>query len=255
MPGEARLSVRARVAGEIPDRPRLDVDLTFGSGIAAVMGPSGAGKTTLLTAIAGLVRPDAGRIALGDTVLFDRDARTFVPPHERRIALVFQSLALFPHLSARENVAYGLRAKTRAERRDQAMLWLTRCRVEHLADRVPASLSGGEAQRVALARALASAPRVLLLDEPFSALDRVLRSELSADLGALVSELGIIAVLVTHHEEDAQTLGSRRVTLSDGRVEGTSNAGAPELTRTGPAGAPRTLPRPRDARHRGRRSS
>jgi molybdate transport system ATP-binding protein len=220
MPGETRLQVRARIVGEHEDRPRLDVDLDLGDGITAVMGPSGAGKTTLLGAIAGLVRPDAGRIVLGDDVLFDAEARMFVPPHRRRIALVFQSLALFPHLSARDNVAYGLRVKERAGRREQAEAWLARTRVGHLADRMPASLSGGEAQRVAVARALASEPRALLLDEPFSALDKPLRSELSADLGTLVSELGIVAILVTHHDEDARSLGSRIVTLSKGRVAG-----------------------------------
>jgi ABC-type sulfate/molybdate transport systems ATPase subunit len=220
MPGEARLHVCARVESAIAGRPRLDVDLELGSGITAVMGPSGAGKTTLLTAVAGPVRPDAGRITLGNVVFFDSAQRTFVPAHERRIALVFQSLALFPHLSARENVAYGLPVKARAERRERALVWLARTRVGHLADRMPSSLSGGEAQRVALARALASEPRVLLLDEPFSALDRTLREELSSELSALVSELGIIAILVTHHDEDARSLGSRIVTLSNGRVAG-----------------------------------
>lgn len=218
MPGEAQLLVRVHVDGEQVDRPRLDVDLELGGGITAVMGPSGAGKTTLLTAIAGLVRPEAGRIVLDDTVLFDSKERTFTPSHERRVALVFQSLALFPHLTAWENVAYGIRAKTRTERRKQAFAWLFRTRVGHLADRMPLSLSGGEAQRVAIARALASEPRALLLDEPFSALDRTLRAELSEDLGLLVAELGIPAILVTHHEEDAKTLGSRIVLLSNGRV-------------------------------------
>lgn len=220
MPGEARLLVRTHVVGEHVDRPRLDVDLDLGSGITAVMGPSGAGKTTLLTAIAGLVRPETGRIVLDDRVLFDSTERTFAPPHQRRIALVFQSLALFPHLSAWENVAYGIRARARTDRRDQAFAWLARTRVGHLADRMPPSLSGGEAQRVAIARALASEPRALLLDEPFSALDRTLRAELSAELRALVAELGIAAILVTHHEEDAKSLGSRIVLLSNGRVAG-----------------------------------
>jgi molybdate transport system ATP-binding protein len=220
MPGEARLLVRARVPGATAERPRLDVDLELGRGITSVMGPSGAGKTTLLTTIAGLVRPEAGRIALGDRVLFDSSERAFVPPHERRVALVFQSLALFPHLSAWENVAYGLRTKARSERREQALAWLTRARVGHLAGRMPSSLSGGEAQRVALARALASQPQVLLLDEPFSALDKALRQELVVELGDLISELGVVAILVTHHEGDARTLGARIVTLVHGRVVG-----------------------------------
>lgn len=220
MHGEAHLRVRARVAGDDADRPRLDVDLAFARGITAVMGPSGAGKTTLLTAIAGLVTPESGRIVLGDTVLFDDEARVRVPPHARRTALVFQSLALFPHLLVWENVAFGFRGEARAGRRDRAMAWLARTRVEHLADRMPSSLSGGEAQRVAIARALGSGPQVLLLDEPFSALDQGLRDALSRDLGGLVLELGIVGILVTHHGDDARLLGSRIVCLSGGRVVG-----------------------------------
>ncbi len=218
MPGDPRLLVRARVAGDSPGRPRLDVNLELAAGITAVVGPSGAGKTTLLTTIAGLVRPEVGRIKLGGTEFFNSDTGIFVPAHKRKITLVFQSLALFPHLSAWRNVAYGLPVKTKAERRAGALGWLARARVEHLADRMPASLSGGEAQRVAIARALASEPRALLLDEPFSALDRELRAELSAEVRALVSELAIVALLVTHHEEDAMTLGSRLVSLAEGRV-------------------------------------
>lgn len=219
-----------RVAGEPGGRARLDVDLELAAGITAVVGPSGAGKTTLLTAIAGLLRPDAGRIELGDAVLFDGDTGAFVPAHERRIALVFQSLALFPHLSAWENVAYGLPVRTKAKRREGALGWLARARVEHLADRAPSSLSGGEAQRVAIARALASEPRALLLDEPFSALDSTLRQELGAEVRTLVSELGIPALLVTHHRADARSLGTRLVSLAEGRVvdrEGPSTAGGP----------------------------
>jgi molybdate transport system ATP-binding protein len=230
MPGDARLLVRVRVAGEPGARTRLDADLELAAGITAVVGPSGAGKTTLLTAIAGLLRPDAGRIELGGAVLFDSETGAFVPAHERRIALVFQSLALFPHLSAWENVAYGLRARGRARRRAGALGWLARARVEHLADRAPSSLSGGEAQRVAIARALASEPRALLLDEPFSALDGTLRRELGAEVRTLVAELGIPALLVTHHRADARSLGTRLVSLAEGRVvdsEGPSTAGAP----------------------------
>jgi molybdate transport system ATP-binding protein len=225
MPGDAALHVEARLAGELVERPRLDVNLAFGRGITAVMGPSGAGKTTLLTVIAGLTKPDAGKIALGDDVLFDAEKRVCVPPQGRGIALVFQSLALFPHLSAVENVAYGVRGRGRAVRREHALQWLTRTRVEHLAERSPTSLSGGEAQRVAIARALASEPRVLLLDEPFSALDAPLRTELSRDLSAIVASLGIIAVLVTHHEEDARSLGSSVVTITEGRVVSSTRRG------------------------------
>jgi molybdate transport system ATP-binding protein len=218
MPGNRRLLARVRVEGESTERPRLDVDLAFGAGITAVMGASGAGKTTLLTSIAGLVAPTVGRIMLDDIELFDGDRRTSMPPHRRRTALVFQSLALFPHYSAWENVAYGLPAMPRAARRERALAWLARARVGHLADRSPTSLSGGEAQRVALARALASEPRALLLDEPFSALDRKLRQELGTELSRLVEELDIPALLVTHHNRDAAELGSRVLVLERGRL-------------------------------------
>jgi molybdate transport system ATP-binding protein len=218
MPGEPRLLVRTRVAGTAAGPPRLDVDLELAAGITAVSGPSGAGKTTLLLAVAGLLTPDAGRIVLDGVELFASDRRTSVPAHRRRVALVFQSLALFPHLSAVENAAYGVPEHGRAARRETALRWLERARVAHLADRLPSSLSGGEAQRVALARALASEPRALLLDEPFSALDGELRQELGADLRALVEQLGIPAVLVTHHREDAAALASRVLTLGQGRL-------------------------------------
>lgn len=217
MAGESRLLVRAHVAAESAGRPRLDVDLDFSAGITAVMGPSGAGKSTLLTTIAGLAKPDSGRIELCGTVLFDSNRRTFVPAHKRRVALVFQTLALFPHLLVWQNVAYGLPANRKGHRRDRALIWLDRARVSHLVDRAPSSLSGGEAQRVAIARALASEPRALLLDEPFSAVDSGLRRDLGTDLRTLVEETGIVAILVTHHSEDATSLSSRLIVLDEGR--------------------------------------
>jgi ABC-type sulfate/molybdate transport systems ATPase subunit len=218
MAGDEILSVLLRVPHDVLPRPRLDVECGFSSGITAIQGPSGAGKTTLLLAIAGLLGPETGRIELAGRVLFDGERGTEVPAHSRRVALVFQSLALFPHLTALENVAYGVPQASRAERRRRALEWLGRTRVAHLAERLPASLSGGEAQRVAIARALASEPKALLLDEPFSALDDELRQELGTELRSLVEELGLVTLLVTHHREDAQRLGVRRITLREGRL-------------------------------------
>lgn len=220
MPGETRMLVRAHVAGEAAERPRLDVDLALGDGITVVMGHSGAGKTTLLATIAGLATTAVGRIVLDGVVLLDSENRKLVPPHERRVALVFQSLALFPHLRAWENVAYGLPPMKREARRERALGWLARARVGDLADRQPSTLSGGEAQRVALARALASEPRALLLDEPFSALDLPLRRQLGTELRALVGEIGVPTLLVTHDREDAASLGSRLLVLEAGRLHG-----------------------------------
>lgn len=219
MPGEVpRLSVRVRVEGEGDRDPRLDVTFESGASVTAIMGPSGAGKTTLLHCVAGLVRPSTGRILIDDEPVFDGEARVFIPPHRRRVALVFQSLALFPHLSVSENVAYGLRGGTRRSRRDRAMAWLERARAGALAGRMPSTLSGGEAQRVALARALASEPRLLLLDEPFSALNQELRDELTQVLRELVAATCVPVLLVTHHLSDAKRMASRILLLEAGRV-------------------------------------
>jgi molybdate transport system ATP-binding protein len=188
--------------------------------LSVLFGPSGSGKTTILSAIAGLLRPEAGRVALAGETLFDSRAGVDLAPNQRRVALVFQSLALFPHLDALANVAYGLPGKgSRAERSERANAWLTRMRVPHLARRYPNSFSGGEAQRVALARALASAPRALLLDEPFSALDQALVNELCAELALHIDSLSLPAVLVTHDRRLARELGGQLTLLRAGRVE------------------------------------
>jgi molybdate transport system ATP-binding protein len=194
---------------------RLALSVSMGPGLLVVMGPSGAGKSTLLSTLSGLVAPRRGRIVLDGRVLVDVDAGIWVPPHRRRVGLVFQSLALFPHLCVWKNVAFGVPADA-VDRRMEALAMLRRLGVDGLAERAPSTLSGGEAQRVALARALASRPRLLLLDEPFSALDPPLRRALGAELRALVHDAKIPAILVTHDADDA-TLGDQRVHLRDGR--------------------------------------
>ncbi|MFH0902057.1 MAG: ATP-binding cassette domain-containing protein, partial [Pseudomonadota bacterium] len=158
MPLDGVLGVDVLVSGLATGRPpRLEARLEVGPGITVLFGPSGAGKSTCLLAVAGLLRPSRGRVVLGRTALFDAEKGIDMPPHRRRVALVFQSLALFPHMTAVENVAFGLPDRTaRGERRRLAAVWLERMRVGHLANRRPATFSGGEAQRVALARALAS---------------------------------------------------------------------------------------------------
>lgn len=221
MLGDAtRLSVSLRINGPSPDQPRLDVAFETDASVTAIMGQSGAGKSTLLSSLAGLIRPDAGRTAIGEQVVFDADAGTFVPPHRRRVSLVFQSLALFPHLCVWQNVAYGIRAASRAERRRLALGWLERARVGALADRIPSTLSGGEAQRVALARALAAEPRLLLLDEPFSALNHDLRVELAEVLRELLKARCVPVLLVTHDRGDAQRMATRVISLRSGLIEG-----------------------------------
>lgn len=215
MASDARLVFEALVPAEHGNTPRLDARFEAGAGITVLFGPSGAGKSTCLYAIAGLLKPRRGRIALGETVLTDTERGVFVAPHRRRIALVFQSLALFPHLTAEENVAYGMPG---AKERPAAREWLERMKVPHLAKRKPATFSGGEAQRVALARALASFPQLLLLDEPFSALDVPLRRELGQELKRWAHELSVPTLLVTHDREDAQALGSAVIPIEAGRI-------------------------------------
>jgi ABC-type sulfate/molybdate transport systems ATPase subunit len=183
----------------------LEVDRTV-----ALVGPSGAGKTSVLRAVAGLVRPPRGRIALGDDVWFDAERRLYRKPDERRVGLVFQEYALFPHLSVRQNVAYA-----GAERADE---YLERFRISHLAEAFPTALSGGERQRVALARALARRPGVILLDEPLSALDAHTKGTVRAELQELLRELALPTVLVTHDFEDAAALAEHVGVLVDGTL-------------------------------------
>jgi ABC-type sulfate/molybdate transport systems ATPase subunit len=171
----------------------------------ALVGPSGAGKTTILRAIAGLARPTAGWIECGGTWF---DARTHVPPEQRSVGLVFQEYALFPHLTVERNVAFGGRVDGLLER----------LHIDHLADARPGELSGGERQRVALARALARRPSVLLLDEPMSALDPHTRADVRAELHAILGDLALPTLLVTHDFEDAATLADRVGVLIEGRL-------------------------------------
>jgi len=217
----ADLSVTAKVRREHADAEafELDVALEVPPGITCVVGPSGAGKSTILAAIAGLTRPSAGRITLGDSVWFDASRGIDVPVNHRGVAYVFQSLALFPHLDAIHNVAYGMdRKKPRDERREAARALLARLGVDHLATRRPRTFSGGEAQRVALARALAIQPRVMLLDEPFSALDPALRGQLGRVVRDLVDELGLPTLHVTHAHAEARELADRAIRVERGRV-------------------------------------
>lgn len=197
----------------------LDVAFDVSPGVTVLFGPSGSGKSRTLGCIAGLVRPDRGRIALGGDVWFDDANERELPIHERRVAYVFQSLALFPHMTAEDNVSYGIgRDVPKAERLARAHEMLAKMRVGHLADRRPHTFSGGEAQRVALARAFAMKPRALLLDEPFSALDAGVKLELLAEVGEWLAREKLPAILVTHHAEEASALGDQVVMLEKGRV-------------------------------------
>ena len=211
---DATLGVEVRVQPGGPRGPRIDVRFQVRAGITALLGASGIGKTSAMLAIAGLLRPLSGTIALGGVALFDAAQGIDIRPEARNISLVFQSLALFPHMSVRDNVAYALPRRLRGAERDaRARAWLERMHVGHAADREPRTLSGGEAQRVALARALAREPQALLLDEPFSALDSTLRFELGRELSAILIERPIPTILVTHDERDAERLAERSISL------------------------------------------
>jgi molybdate transport system ATP-binding protein len=214
----------ARVRYQRPGGFALDVSLRAPSGITVLWGPSGSGKSTMLAAMAGLLRPDEGHVRVGKDTWFDSTSAADVPVHLRRVAFVFQGLALFPHMTVQANVEYGVgREWPAAARRDRARDGLARFRCEHLADRRPATLSGGEGQRVALARAFAMSPRLVLLDEPFSAMDRTLRGELGAHVRTLADDLAVPVIHVTHRRGEALAFADRVVMLRDGKVEGTGD--------------------------------
>ncbi len=202
----------------------VDVELACPPGITCVMGPSGSGKSTILGVLAGLVEPTRGRVAMGDEVWLDRARGIAVPVHARRLAYVFQGLALFPHMSALHNVTYAMHDLPRGDRAERARALLAKVGVAHLAARKPRTLSGGEAQRVALARALARQPRLLLFDEPFSALDRALREQLVELVKGLVAELAVPMVHVTHSAGEARALADRVVRVERGKIVATGSA-------------------------------
>ena len=196
----------------------LDVRWTAGDGVAVLFGPSGAGKSLTLACLAGLARPDAGRIIVDGRVLFDASTAVDLPPQRRRVGYVFQSLALFPHLSVADNVGFGLRDRPRQERATKVAEVIERLGLGGLEGRRPAQISGGQRQRVALGRALAIDPLLLLLDEPLSALDLPLRRALRDELRETLRTLRTAAVVVTHDFTEAYRLGDRIVVYENGRV-------------------------------------
>ena len=197
------------------------VDLTINDGeFVALLGPSGCGKTTTLRMIAGLEAPTQGRISIGDEVVSDPAAGLFVPPEARRLGMVFQSYAVWPHMSVNQNVAYPLKlaGKAAAEREVEVQRALSMVQLDGLAGRMPSQLSGGQQQRVALARALVMRPRVLLLDEPLSNLDAHLRVELRQEIDRIRKEIGVTVVYVTHDQEEALALSDRIVVMKAGLI-------------------------------------
>ena len=196
----------------------LDVEFASDAGAIALFGPSGAGKSTVLGAVAGLLRPDAGRIEVDKQLLFDSDTGVNLPAHRRRVGVVFQDSLLFPHLSVRQNLVYGVRAGAAALPGVSLDRVVGLLGIGHLLQRRPASLSGGERQRVAIGRALLAAPRLLLLDEPLASLDQQRRQEILPYVSALHRELGVPFLYVSHAVEEVARLAGHVVMLRAGRV-------------------------------------
>jgi molybdate transport system ATP-binding protein len=196
----------------------LDVSFEASPGITILFGPSGAGKSTLLDCTAGMVRPSAGKIAIGENVLFDSAAAIDVPPQRRRIAYVFQSLALFPHLTVEQNIAYGLIDTPEQDRHARVKEILQAFRIANLRSQKPSQISGGEKQRTALARSLVTQPQLLLLDEPLTGLDAELKAAIVEDLRTWNAAKRIPILYVTHSREEVDALGERVIAIDNGRV-------------------------------------
>ncbi len=211
-------AVSIRVQKKMSAAFRLDVAFAAMPGITILFGSSGAGKTTLLNCIAGLATPDQGAIALGRRVFFDAAARVDLPIFKRQVGYVFQTLALFPHLTVEQNVQYGIAFRPARERRQHSRAILESFHIAHLAQRKPNEISGGERQRVALARSLVTNPCVLLLDEPLAALDAATKAKIVEDLRAWNAQHGIPILYVTHNREEVFALGERVMVLDQGRI-------------------------------------
>ena len=209
------------------EKPSFSMHCSFDadSEFAVLFGCSGSGKTTALRCIAGLENPDAGTIRINDTLYFDSKKKINLPPQKRKIGYMFQENALFPHMNVRQNIEFGLKGLSSKEKNDQVNEMLGLVGIEELEFAYPDELSGGQKQKVALARALAPNPEVLLLDEPFSALDTVVRLKLRKELRTIQKKLGIPVIFITHDPVEAFTMADRMAVFDNGRVQ---QLGSPE---------------------------
>jgi molybdate transport system ATP-binding protein len=215
------VAIRKRLNSDKSGSFTLDVGFDAVEGITILFGPSGSGKTTTLRTIAGIVTPDAGRIDVGEVIYFDSETGANLSIQKRRVGYVFQDYALFPHMTAEQNVAYGIKddgapGTSRLERAREMMSLL---KIEHVSQRYPQNMSGGEQQRAALARALASDPAVVLLDEPLSAVDTETRTRLLNEVVMAQERVKIPFIYVTHNTAEAIRLGTQVVVLHEGRVK------------------------------------
>lgn len=199
----------------------MDFNLSLNNQILVLWGASGAGKTTILHCLAGLINPSAGLIKLDDHILYSSEHNISVAARDRNIAYLFQNYALFPHMTVKQNVHYGLKSKKMNTQQNQLepVKLLESFGINHLQNRYPRQLSGGERQRVALARALVLQPKLLLLDEPFSALDKVNKQSLRSEIKRLHKEWQIPFIIVTHDGEDAEYLGDSVIEINQGRMQ------------------------------------
>ncbi|MDK2892656.1 ABC transporter ATP-binding protein [Methanohalophilus sp.] len=204
--------------GKDQDRFLLDINFEVGDEMVVLFGRSGSGKTTTLRCIAGLETPDSGHINVNGQIYYDSKSGTNLQPQYRRPGYVFQNYALFPHMDVKQNIIYGLRGWDKKKKEERLYEMLRLLHIEGLDDRYPSQLSGGQKQRVALARALAPKPDVLLLDEPFSALDMVVRMRLRERIKIIQKELGIPVIFITHSPDEAFSLADRIVVLHEGKV-------------------------------------
>lgn len=196
----------------------IDVNLRAAGGVTVIFGSSGAGKTSILRAIAGIITPDEGRITLGEKIYFDSAAGINLPMQERKVGYVFQNHVLFPHMTAEQNVLYGVRSESRRSARERVRDLFSLLGIQRTAARYPHELSGGEQQRIALARALATEPLVMLLDEPLSAVDVATRSRLLEEISAIQHQSGIPFLYVTHNHSEAVRLGNAMLVVDEGKV-------------------------------------
>ncbi|PYY18152.1 MAG: ABC transporter [Acidobacteria bacterium] len=223
-PAERLNVLTAEIRLQLSSSFRLDCAFEIPAGFTVLFGPSGAGKTSVLDCIAGIKTPDSGKIAIDGKAMFDSSQGLNLWPSQRRLAYVFQSLALFPHLSVAENVAYGLRHEPKNVVMERSRKMLAQFGIEQLRGRQPGDLSGGERQRVALARSLVTEPCALLLDEPLAALDRPTRKKIVEDLRGWNAAQNVPILYVTHSVREARALGERVLVMGQGRIAAT---GAP----------------------------
>jgi molybdate transport system ATP-binding protein len=212
------VSLRKRLTGEGAEQFFLDLQFTAATGLTVLFGTSGSGKTTVLDCIAGLRRPDSGKIVADNVEVFDSASAVDVPTQHREVGYLFQTLALFPHMTARQNIEYGLAALNGEERASRVGEIADSFGISHVLERRPRKMSGGERQRVALARALVRRPRVLLLDEPMTALDAATKARIVDDLRRWIASHAVPVLYVTHDRGEVYALGDRVLVLENGRI-------------------------------------